>query len=58
MIILYAGVLSSGLALPMWNFGVRHTGAAQAAIIQNLIRSSPFWQRGWDEASRRPSRKS
>ncbi len=37
MIILYAGVLSSGLALPMWNFGVRHTGAAQAAIIQNLI---------------------
>lgn len=37
LIILYAGVLSSGLALPMWNFGVRHAGAAHAAIIQNLI---------------------
>ncbi len=36
-IILYAGVLSSGLALPMWNFGVRHAGAAHASIIQNLI---------------------
>ena len=37
MIILYAGVLSSGLALPMWNFGVRHAGAAHAAVFQNLI---------------------
>lgn len=37
LIILYAGVLSSGLALPMWNYGVRHAGAAHAAIIQNLI---------------------
>lgn len=37
LIIVYAGVLSSGLALPMWNFGVRHAGAAHAAIIQNLI---------------------
>lgn len=37
MIIVYAGVLSSGLALPMWNFGVRHAGAAHASIIQNLI---------------------
>ncbi len=37
LVILYAGVLSSGLALPMWNFGVRHAGAAHAAIIQNLI---------------------
>ena len=37
LIILYAGILSSGLALPMWNFGVRHAGAAHAAIIQNLI---------------------
>jgi drug/metabolite transporter (DMT)-like permease len=37
LIILYAGVLSSGLALPMWNFGVRHAGAAHAAVIQNLI---------------------
>ena len=37
LIMLYAGVLSSGLALPMWNYGVRHAGAAHAAIIQNLI---------------------
>ncbi|MDG1895607.1 MAG: DMT family transporter [Fuerstiella sp.] len=37
LIIAYAGILSSGLALPMWNFGVRHAGAAHAAIIQNLI---------------------
>lgn len=37
LIILYAGVLSSGLALPMWNLGVRHAGAAHAAVIQNLI---------------------
>ena len=37
LIILYAGVLSSGLALPMWNFGVRQAGAAHAAVIQNLI---------------------
>ena len=36
-ILLYSGILSSGLALPMWNFGVRHAGAAHAAIIQNLI---------------------
>ncbi len=37
MIILYAGVLSSGLSQPMWHFGVRVAGAAHAAIIQNLI---------------------
>lgn len=37
LIILYSGVLSSGLALPMWNYGVRHAGAAHAAIIQNLV---------------------
>ncbi len=37
LIILYSGVLSSGLALPMWNVGVRHAGAAHAAVIQNLI---------------------
>lgn len=37
MILLYAGVLSSGLSLPMWNFGVRHAGAAHAAAVQNLI---------------------
>lgn len=36
-ILLFSGVLSSGLALPMWNFGVRQAGAAHAAIIQNLI---------------------
>ncbi|MCA9062929.1 MAG: DMT family transporter [Planctomycetaceae bacterium] len=37
LIILYSGVFSTGLALPMWNYGVRHSGAARAAIIQNLI---------------------
>jgi drug/metabolite transporter (DMT)-like permease len=37
LIILYAGVLSSGLALPMWNYGVRQAGASHAAIIQNLV---------------------
>lgn len=37
LIILYSGILSTGLALPMWNFGVRHAGAAHAAVIQNLV---------------------
>ncbi len=37
LILLYSGILSSGLALPLWNVGVRHAGAAHAAIIQNLI---------------------
>lgn len=37
LIIIYSGVLSSGLALPMWSYGVRHAGAAHAAIIQNLV---------------------
>jgi len=37
LMILYSGTLSSGLALPLWNFGVRHAGAAHAAVIQNLI---------------------
>jgi len=37
LIIFYSGVLSTGLALPMWSFGVRHAGAAHAAIIQNLV---------------------
>ena len=37
LIILYSGTLSTGLALPMWSFGVRHAGAAHASIIQNLI---------------------
>lgn len=36
-IILYSGVLSTGLALPMWSFGVRHAGAAHASAIQNLV---------------------
>lgn len=36
-IIIYSGVLSSGLALPMWNYGVRHAGPAHAAINQNLV---------------------
>lgn len=35
--IIYAGVLSTGLALPMWSYGVRHSGAAQAAVFQNLV---------------------
>ncbi len=37
LILIYAGVLSSGLAQPMWSFGVRHAGAAHAAAVQNLI---------------------
>lgn len=35
--LVYAGVLSTGLALPMWSYGVRHSGAAQAAVYQNLV---------------------
>ncbi len=35
--LVYAGVLSTGLALPMWSYGVRHSGAAQAAVFQNLV---------------------
>ncbi len=35
--LVYAGVLSTGLALPMWSFGVRHSGAARAAVFQNLV---------------------
>lgn len=35
--VLYSGVFSTGLALAMWNFGVRHSGAAQAAVFQNLV---------------------
>ena len=37
LIILYSGVFSSGLTLPMWNYGVRHAGPAHASVIQNLI---------------------
>ncbi len=35
--LIYAGVLSTGLALPMWSYGVRYSGAAQAAVFQNLV---------------------
>lgn len=34
--ILYSGILSTGLALSMWSFGVKHSGASQAAMFQNL----------------------
>lgn len=34
--LLYSGVLSTGLALPMWSFGVKHAGAAHATMFQNL----------------------
>ncbi len=34
--VLYSGTLSTGLALAMWSYGVKHAGAAQAAMIQNL----------------------
>jgi len=37
LIIIYSGVLSSGLSQPMWHYGVRHAGAAHAAIVQNLV---------------------
>jgi len=36
-VIAYSGILSSGLALPMWNFGVRHAGPSHAAAVQNLV---------------------
>jgi drug/metabolite transporter (DMT)-like permease len=36
-ILLFSGVLSSGLALPLWSLGVRHAGAAHASVIQNLV---------------------
>ncbi|MCA9036083.1 MAG: DMT family transporter [Planctomycetaceae bacterium] len=36
-ILLYSGVFSTGLALPMWSFGVRHSGAARASAFQNLV---------------------
>ena len=34
--LLYSGVLSTGLALAMWSYGVKLAGAAQAAMFQNL----------------------
>jgi drug/metabolite transporter (DMT)-like permease len=36
MCILYSGILSTGLALAMWSYGVKHAGAAQATMFQNL----------------------
>ena len=35
--LLYSGVFSTGFALAMWNYGVRHTGAAHASVYQNLL---------------------
>ncbi len=35
--ILYAGILSTGIALPMWNYGVREAGTSHAAVFQNLV---------------------
>ena len=35
--LLYAGGLSTGVALAMWNYGVSRTGAANAAVFQNLV---------------------
>lgn len=35
--ILYSGIFSTGVALVMWNYGVREAGAAHAAVYQNLI---------------------
>jgi drug/metabolite transporter (DMT)-like permease len=36
-ILIFSGVLSSGLCFPMWSLGVRHAGAAHASVIQNLV---------------------
>lgn len=33
---IYSGILSTGLALPMWSYGVKYAGAAQATMYQNL----------------------
>ena len=46
--ILYSGTLSTGLALAMWSYGVKHAGAAHAAMIQNLtpivaMAAAGFW---------------
>ncbi|WP_197442154.1 DMT family transporter [Thalassoglobus polymorphus] len=35
--VIYSGVFSTGVALVMWNYGVREAGAAHAAIYQNLV---------------------
>lgn len=34
--VVYSGTLSTGLALAMWSYGVKHAGAAHAAMIQNM----------------------
>ena len=36
-VLLYSGIFSSGLAQPMWHYGVKTAGPAHAAIIQNLV---------------------
>ena len=35
--LLYSGIFSTGVALVLWNYGVREAGAAHAAVFQNLI---------------------
>lgn len=34
---LYSGIFSTGLAIAMWNYGVKQLGAAHAAGFQNLV---------------------
>ena len=34
--LLYSGTLSTGIAMPLWSFGVRQAGAAHATMFQNL----------------------
>jgi len=34
--VIYSGILSTGLALALWSYGVKHAGAAQATMFQNL----------------------
>jgi drug/metabolite transporter (DMT)-like permease len=34
--LLYSGVLSTGLAMPLWSYGVKYAGAAHATMFQNL----------------------
>ncbi len=51
LIIAYAGILSSGLALPMWNLGVRHAGAAhpitESDVRQAIISQCDFTRLPW-----------
>jgi drug/metabolite transporter (DMT)-like permease len=37
LVLIFSGMLSSGLTQPMWHYGVRQAGASHAAIVQNLI---------------------